>query len=191
MSDSPANLGIYEKQYKKLKLETFKVNENHCRKLIVTGYYTEAFLAFWILTEVIAKNIQLTYRASNAAEKISSSLLKKLISNNIDIAKNNLTSQLLDTSFSQAKNIISNKRDYIDVGDVIASLKFFTPELDAIRLRFLLASEVEVAPDGTPSKATIRSRRNDVVHNNRTISKEDLVIYLQYFEYFFSLTIAA
>jgi hypothetical protein len=190
MNDSPANLGIYEKQYKKLKLETFKVNENHCRELIATGYYTEAFLALWILTEVIAKNIQITYKASSAAEKISSSLLKKLTSNNIDIEKNNLASQLRDTSFSEAKNIISNKRDYVDAGVVIASLKFFTPELDEIRLKFLLATKVEVAPVETPSKSTVRNRRNDLVHNNSKVSKEDLETYLQYFEYFFSLTIA-
>lgn len=182
---------VFERQYAKLKLGKCISDIEHCKELANAGYYTEAFLAMWILVEVIAKNIQITYRASIAAANISGSLLKKLVANHVDIEKNNLRSQLIDISFSQAKGMYGNKREYVDVGDVISGLKLVTSDADEHQLRFLLASKVDKAPIGFSSKTTIRERRNDLVHNNSKIAQDDFKSYEDYFDYFFSLTAMA
>ncbi|ADL56779.1 hypothetical protein [Gallionella capsiferriformans] len=179
----------FDRQYTKLKLRQYVSDIEHCKKLSDTGYYTESFIAMWILVEVIAKNIQITYRASIVAENISGSLLRKLLANHVDIEKNGLRIQLIDISFYKAKEMYGSRREYIDVGDVIFGLKLSAPDADEQRLRFLLASKIAQAPTGFSSRTTIREIRNGLVHSKCTISKENFIRYQEYFDYFFSLTV--
>lgn len=182
---------IYEQQFTKLKLGKYASDIEHCKELSDAGYYTESFLAMWILVEVISKSIQITHRASIAADKISGSLLKKLHANNVDTEKYNLCGQIIDTAFLQVKKMYGTRREYVNAKDVIAMLKHIAPDADEQKLIFLLSSEVKKAPAGFSSKTTIREKRNDLVHNKRAISKDDFKNYIDYFEYFFSLTAMA
>lgn len=182
---------IFKRQLARLKLGKHVSDIEHCKELANASYYTEAFLAMWILVEVTSKNIQITYRVSMAADNISDSLFKSLLKNKIDTEKYNLRRQIIDTTFLQVKKMYGTRREYVNAKDVISALKLIATDADEGKLKFLLASEVDEAPTGFSSKTTIREKRNDLVHNNRTISKDDFKKYEDYFDYFFSLTVMA
>ena len=51
---------IFERQFAKLELSKYTSDIEHYKELAHAGYYTEAFLAMWILVEAISKKIQIT-----------------------------------------------------------------------------------------------------------------------------------
>lgn len=180
---------IFERQIAKLKHAKFVDDIKHFNDLIDADCYTEAFIAMWILVEIIAKDIQTTHRAAIAADKISGSLLNKLRDNNINIEINNLHNQLSDVAFIQVKNAQDAKWEKIKANDVILGLKLISPQMDEDMLMFLLSTKVDKTPAGFSSRTTIREKRNGVMHNKSRISKSELVNCKPYFDYFFSLTI--
>jgi len=180
---------IFERNFARLKLGKFSPDMEHCKELIDLGYYTEAFIAMWILVEVISKDIQITNRAAIVAGRISDSLLNKLRKNNVDIEKNSLRDQLVDVAFVQAKNTQGAKREYIIAKDVVSGLKHIVTTVDEDMLMFLLSSKIDKAPAGFSSKTTIREKRNGLVHGKSRIEKDDLMNCMPYFDYFFSLTV--
>lgn len=182
---------IFVKQYTRLNFGKCVSDLEHCKKLANAGYYTEAFLAMWILVETISKKIQITYRCSMDAEKISDSLLEKLHTHEIDIEKNNLIIQINDTLFHRVKEMYGSKRENIFADTVISGLTLIEPTVDESQLKFLLASEINEPPKGLTSKTTIRERRNQVIHNNLKITQDYFNNTIDYFDYFFSLTIKA
>ena len=183
---------IFAKQYAKLNFGGCVSDLEHCKELANAGYYTEAFLAMWILVEAISKKIQITYRCSMDAEKISDSLLAKLHTHEIDIEKNNLIIQINDTLFYRVKEMYGNKRENVFADTVISGLTLIEPTADKSQLRFLLASKIDKSPKGgLTSKTTIRERRNQVIHNNSKITQDYFENTIDYFDYFFSLTVKA
>ena len=182
---------IFARQYAKLNFGECVSDLEHCKELANAGYYTEAFLAMWILVETISKKIQITYRCSMDAEKISDSLLAKLHTHETDIEKNNLITQINDTLFYRVKEIHGNKRENVFADTVISGLTLIEPTADKSQLRFLLASEIGEPPKGFTSKTTIRERRNQVIHSNSKITQDYFEKTIDFFDYFFSLTIKA
>lgn len=126
------------------------------------------------------------------AEKISDSLLAKLHTHEIDIEKNNLIIQINDTLFYRVKEMYGNKRENVFADTIISGLTLIEPTADKSQLRFLLASKIDEQPKGElTSKTTIRERRNQVIHNNSKITQDYFENTIDYFDYFFSLTVKA
>lgn len=182
---------IFERQYAKLNFGEYVPDIEHCKNLANAGYYTEAFLAMWILVETISKKIQITYRVSMGAEKISDSLLVKLHTHEVNIEKNNLRIQINDILFYRVKEMYGNRRENVLADTVISGLTLIEPTADKSQLKFLLASEIDEAPKGLTSKTTIRERRNQVIHSNSKITQDYFKNIIDYFDYFFSLTVKA
>lgn len=188
------NLGsnvIFERQYAKLNFGEYVPDIEHCKELANAGYYTEAFLAMWILVETISKKIQITYRCSMDTEKISDSLLAKLHTHEVNIGKNDLIIDVNDILFCGVKEMYGNKRENILADTVISGLTLIEPTADKSQLKFLLASKIDEPPKGLTSKTTIRERRNRVIHSNSKIPQDHFKITIDYFDYFFSLTVKA
>ncbi|QOJ23100.1 MAG: hypothetical protein HRU78_05105 [Gammaproteobacteria bacterium] len=182
---------IFARQYAKLNFGECVSDLEHCKELANAGYYTEAFLAMWILVETISKKIQITYRCSMDAKKISDSLLAGPHMHKIVIEKNNLIIEINDTLFNKVKEIYGNKRESIFENIVISGLMLIEPTADKSQLKYLLASKIGEPPKGLTSKTTIRERRNQVIHNNSKITQDSFNSTINYFDYFFSLTIKA
>lgn len=182
---------IFAKEYAKLNFGKYISDLEHCKELANAGYYTEAFLAMWILVETISKKIQMTYRCSMDAEKISNSLLAMLHNHKIDIEKNNLSIQMNDILFHRIEKMHGNKRENVYADTVISGLRLIEPTADMSQLKFLLGSEIDKPPKGFTSKTTIRERRNQVIHSNSKITQDYFKKTIDYFDYFFSLTVKA
>lgn len=186
-----SNNVIFVRQYAKLNFGGYVSDLEHCKKLANAGYYTEAFLAMWILIEAISKKIQITYRCSMDAEKMSASLLKMLYKHEVNVEKNNLRIQINDILFYRVKEMYGSRRENVLADAVISGLTLIEPTADKSQLKFLLASEIDEPPKGFTSKTTIRERRNQVIHSNSKITQDYFKNTIDYFDYFFSLTVKA
>ena len=173
------------KQLKKLRLLT-KIDDTQekIQKLYDEGFYTEAFLVSYILSEYISKKLIHVHKAYIKSTELSSKILQSLKKSEVNTQKNNIEKQIKDRVSSYYFQDETNERDYIDVGKFISSLKILFDDLDEVSVKKVMATMYK-EENGKEKRDTARNKRNQIVHNCTDISQDDYDSFSPLFKYIF------
>lgn len=163
------------------------------KALTASGFYTSAFLQYWQITEVIAKELMVIskYAADcvDATSKTIKSLKKHLKTNARDIDQTQLAKDLQVSFVSLFKVKAEQSSRNLDIAAITKCLKTLGLAFNDELLQYLLATKVKTLPAGIQfaDKSTVRERRNQLVHRNGQLSDTDLTELLPVFNHFFDL----
>lgn len=177
------------------KSTVFQIDKDLATATALTdnGFYTSAFLQYWQITEVTAKELMLIAKFAADCVDVTNKTLKtlrkhlKASGTIVDEAK---IKQDLQTSFiTLFKPKAEQSSRNLDIGAITKSLKTLGLAFNDEYLKFLLGTKVDNLPVGIQfsDKSTVRERRNQLVHRNGQISNDDLNVLLPVFDYFFDL----
>ncbi len=161
--------------------------------LIAAGFHTSAFLQYWQVTEAMAKELMVIAKYSDDCVDATNKTLKiykKHFKANSQIVVEAQIRQDLQSSFiTLFKSKAEQSSRNIDIGAITKSLNTLGVAFNDAYLQFLLATKVKDLPVGIQlnDKATVRERRNQLVHRNGQISDVDLAILQPVFHHFFDL----
>lgn len=156
--------------------------------LVSSELYTQAFLTQWMTVEQIAIHIIRTSVVCNWCEDTFNSISHNL--GDVGFKAETFEKKVYEPLFSKymASRSVFER---INADQVFNCLSKFDNVLDEYKIKELLADKLNkhLLPlySGNINK-TVRKLRNEIVHTNYRISKEEFLECEPYFDYFFSVT---
>lgn len=177
------------------KSTVFQIDKDLATATALTdnGFYTSAFLQYWQITEVTAKELMLIakYAADcvDATNKTLRTLKKHFKASGAIVNEAKIKEDLQATFVSLFKPKAEQSSRNLDIGAIAKSLNTLGLVFNNEYLSFLLATKIDNLPVGIQfsDKSTVRERRNQLVHRNGQISDDDLNVLLPVFDHFFDL----
>lgn len=184
------NRDFFLKKLQKSKVLKFYEDLKEADALQQQGFFTSSFLRYWQVVESVSRELMVQYRACGEADEIGEKICGKLIKQNIDINANSLKSQLYDVLYSSAKKRAGESAKYINVSVIESAVADLSLKYDTDKLRYLLSSQLNKGasiPVGIVLRKTIRTQRNDIIHKNGNLSREELEEIKPIIQHFFDL----
>jgi len=176
-------------ELKKSKSLSVQKDIEEAESLALNGFYASAFLRQWQVVEAVSRELIIITRSYGDAQTAWGRILKIFKKQKIDPAKNNLKLQIENVLFSSAKQRTELSFRYIDVGQLEKAFDSLSLSYDRTSVRYLMASrlEKESRPSEVNDSATIREKRNHIIHRNQSLTKDQYDQYLRFFQHFFDI----